>query len=74
MCYQAFFIIQRLDTGDFVACEDGDLVWAINMAQARTFQNLSNALNYAADLDPDHEARMTVHTIYLPCNYAAQVL
>jgi hypothetical protein len=74
MCYQAFFIIQRLDTGEFVGCDDGDLVWYINMARARTFQSLENALNYAADIEPDHDARVTVHTIYLPCNYNPQIL
>lgn len=71
--YQAFFVIQRLDTGEFVGCDDGELVWYINMARARTFQSLDNALNYARDIDPlMHE--ITVHTVYLPCNYNPQIL
>ena len=71
--FKAFFIIQRLDSGEFVGCDDGELVWYINMASARTFQSLQNALNYARDIDPTMQD-VTVHTIYLPCNYNPTLL
>ena len=71
--FQAFFIIQRLDSGEFVGCDDGELVWYINMASARTFQSLQNALDCARDIDPSM-LDVTVHTVYQPCNYQSAIL
>lgn len=66
--YQAFYVIQMLDSGEFVGEEDGQLVFFISLAQARTFQSLQNALGVARHIDPSMHT-VTVHTVYLPCTY-----
>lgn len=67
--FQAFYIIQMLDTGEFIGQgEDGQVAFFMNLAHARTFQNLQNALNFARDIDPGMHT-VTVHTVYLPCTY-----
>lgn len=70
--FQAYFIVQMLDTGEFVACEDGQLVFAISLAKARTFQTFEVAANYARDIDPSFE-NVTVHQVWLPTNYTPMV-
>ena len=70
---QAYFIVQLLDTGEFVSCEDGQLVYAISLARARTFQTFEVACNYARDIDPTFET-VTVHQVWLPTNYQPLII
>ena len=71
--FQAFYVIQRLDTGEFVGSDDGEMVYYISLGKARLFQSLQNALDCARDIDPSL-MDVTVHTVYQPCNYQSAIL
>lgn len=71
--FQAFYVIQRLDTGEFVGSDDGEMVYYISLGKARLFQSLQNALDCARDIDPSM-LDVTVHTVYQPCNYQSAIL
>ena len=71
--FQAYFVIQRLDTGEFVGSDDGEMVYYISLGKARLFQSLQNALDCARDIDPSM-LDVTVHTVYQPCNYQSAIL
>ena len=71
--FVACYVVQRLDTGEFVGSDEGEMVYYISLSKARLFQSLENALGYARDIDP-HLEDVTVHTLYVPCNYQPALL
>ena len=66
--FRACYVIQRMDTGEFLGNEDGQKVYFINFAKAHIFDNLEEALNYARDIDP-YLMEITVHGFYQFVNY-----
>ena len=66
--FRACYVIQRMDTGEFLGNEDGQKVYFINFAKAHIFDNLEEALNYARDIDP-YLVEVTVHCFYQFMNY-----
>ena len=66
--FRACYVIQRMDTGEFLGNEDGQIVYFINFAKAHIFDNLEEALNYARDIDP-YLMEVTVHGFYQFVNY-----
>ena len=66
--FRACYVIQRMDTGEFLGNEDGQIVYFINFAKAHIFDNLEKALNYARDIDP-YLMEVTVHGFYQFVNY-----
>ena len=66
--FRACYVIQRMDTGEFLGNEDGQIVYFINFAKAHIFDNLEEALNYARDIDP-YLMEVTVHGFYQFVSY-----
>lgn len=65
--FKPCYVIQRLDTGEFLGKDDGEKVYFINFSKAHIFDTLEEALNYARDIDP-HLDEVTVHSFFLPVN------
>ena len=84
--FVACYVIQRLDTGEFVGSDEGEMVYYISLSKARLFQSLQNALDYAREQPPSsgcelkrHLVMLKIvltlqHTLYVPCNYQPALL
>lgn len=66
--FRACYVIQRMDTGEFLGKEDGESVYFISLSKAYIFDNLEEALSYARDIDP-YLIEVTVHSFYQFTNY-----
>lgn len=71
--FQPCYVVQRLDTGEFVGKEDGEKVYFVNFAKAHIFESLKEAIDYARDIDP-YLVEVTVHGFFQPMNFQSIVL
>lgn len=71
--FKPCYVVQRMDTGEFIGKEDGEKVYFVNFAKAHIFDTLQEAIDYAKDIDP-YFVEVTVHGFFQPMNFQSIVL
>lgn len=63
--FKVVYIVQSLDTGEFLSVLDGQAIFSLDMTKAYAFQSVNEAINHARVFNYDLE-HVSIVSLFMP--------